>query len=185
MKLAKSVCVLALCIAGCVLSSVAAAQAALAPSPLEAFAARSTANVLWSITLGRLDSRDALATFTLVSIEDPAAAKVMRGLRIDLAHVGGPPACDWKYEAWQIMCQRKNAAVYVEEDRLEQVRNAIAKGAAELRPSEYISEFRSGGSGRSASTGLIICGYQFADRQPAEVAAIFTQAIAQLKTSSR
>jgi hypothetical protein len=169
---------LSLCIAWFVLTGIA--PAALAPSPLEAFAARPTANVLWSITLGRLDSRDALATFTLVSIEDPATAKGMRGLRIDLAHVGDTPACDWKYEAWQIMCERKNAAVYVEEDRLEQVRNALAKGAAELRPHEYISEYRSGVSGRSAATGLIICGYDFADRRPAELAAIFTQAIAQL-----
>ena len=35
------------------------------------------------------------------------------------------------------MCQRANAAVYVEERRLEEVGKSIERGAAELRPHEF------------------------------------------------
>jgi hypothetical protein len=35
-----------------------------------------------------------------------------------------------------------------------------------------------------ASSGLIVCGYQFSDREPCELAALFTRAIAELKEAS-
>jgi aspartate/tyrosine/aromatic aminotransferase len=73
------------------------------------------------------------------------------------------------------MCERANAAVYVEEQRLEEVRNWIGRGAAELRPMEFIS---------ASTSGLIVCGYQFSDREPSELAALFTRAIAELKEAS-
>ncbi len=61
----------------------------LSPSPLEAFAARSTATVVWSKTIGRFESSDAAALLTAVIIKDQAPpVKAMRGLRIDLAHTG-------------------------------------------------------------------------------------------------
>jgi hypothetical protein len=78
------------------------------------------------------------------------------------------------------MCQRANAAVYVEEGRLETVRYGIERGAAELRPREYISQF-----GGSYGSGLIVCGYQFSDRRPQDLAALFTNAIAELNTAPR
>jgi len=73
------------------------------------------------------------------------------------------------------MCQRPNAAVYVEEERLETVHDGIKLGAAELRPFEFISW---------SSSGLIVCGYQFSDRQPTDLAALLARAIAELKVAS-
>jgi hypothetical protein len=34
-------------------------------------------------------------------------------------------------------------------------------------------------------TGLIVCGYQFADRQPDELAELFKRAITELRVASR
>jgi hypothetical protein len=196
MKVSRLVCSVAVCLAGCALSIVVPVAAQenpqqavakdLPPSPLEAFAARATAKVVWSKTIGHLESREAHATLTVVIIEDQSTAvNVMRGLRIDLAHTGADPACDWKYLAWRIMCERPNAAVYVEEGRLEEVRNAIAQGAAELRPFEFISKYGKQDASRVWSTGLIVCGYTFSDRQPSELAELFTRAIAELKAGPR
>jgi hypothetical protein len=196
MKISKIACSVALCLAGCALNGVAPVAAqenrqqaepkALPPSPLEAFAARSTAKVVWSKTIGHLESRDAHATLTVIIIEDQTTpASVMRGLRIDLAHTGATPACDWKYAAWRIMCERPNAAVYVEEGRLEVVRNAIAQGAAELRPFEFISKYGAQDASGGWSTGLIVCGYEFSDRRPSELAELFTHAIAELKAGRK
>jgi len=157
----------------------------LRPSPLEAFVTRSSAKVVWSNTVGRLESQEARATITALIAEDTTSTpNVMRGLRIDLAHIGATPSCDWKYWAWRIMCERANAAVYVEEGRLETIGKTIERGAAELRPWEYISRYTTTAGGQ-ASTGLIVCGYQFSYREPGELAALFTRAIAELKTAPR
>jgi hypothetical protein len=185
-KISKLVCLALVCLAG--MAPVAAPgnpQATepptdLPPSPLEAFAARPTAKVVWSKTIGRLESRESRATILALIVEDPTSTpSVRRGLRIDLAH-NLDSNCDWNYPAWRIMCQRANAAVYVEEGRLETVRHGIERGAAELRPREYISQFRG-----SHVSGLIVCGYQFSDRRPQDLAALFTQAIAELNAAPR
>lgn len=191
-KVSKVVCWIAVCFAGFAISGVAQVAAPgdlqtgappreLPPSPLEAFAARSAAKVVWSKVIGRLESREARATIMALILEDPTSTpSVMRGLRIDLAH-NLDARCDWKYLAWRIMCQRANAAVYVEEGRLETVRHGIERGAAELRPTEYISQY----GGSDVSGGLIVCGYQFSDHRPRELAALFTRAIAELRAATR
>ena len=84
MKVSKLVCSVAVCLAGCALSIVVPVAAQenrqqaeakdLPPSPLEAFAARSTAKVVWSKTIGHLESREAHATLTVVIIEDQSSA---------------------------------------------------------------------------------------------------------------
>jgi hypothetical protein len=136
--------------------------------------------------IGRLESREARATVTALTVEDATSTpSVMRGLRIDLAHTVANPSCDWKYVAWTIMCRRANAAVYVEEGRLEKVRNRLEGGAAELRPWEFISQYESRVGSAQVSSGLIVCGYQFSDRQGSDLAALFTRAIAELKEASR
>jgi hypothetical protein len=190
----KFVSLVVLCLAGFAVSTVAHAAAPanqqndeqpseLPSSPLEAFAARPTTTVVWSKLIGRLEAPESRATVTALIVEDATATpRVMRGLRIDLAHIGAPPSCDWKYVAWRIMCQRSNAAIYVEEGRLEKVRNSLERGGVELRPMEFISHYTSTGSG---SSGLIVCGYQFSYRRGSELAALFTRAIAALKESSR
>jgi hypothetical protein len=155
----------------------------LEPTPLEAFAGRPTARVAWSKVIGRLESQESRATVTALILEDVTSEpSVMRGIRVDLAHIGAHPSCDWKNSAWRIMCQRANAAVYVEDGRLEAVSNGIKRGAAALRPMEFISQYRTTNP-LQASTGLIVCGYQFSDRQPGDLAELFTRAIAELKTA--
>jgi hypothetical protein len=191
----KFVSLVIFCLAGFAVSSIAPVAAPvnqqrdeqpseLPPSPLEEFAARSTAAVVWSKTIGRLESQESRATVTALVVEDTTSTpSVMRGLRIDLAHIGATPSCDWKYVAWRIMCQRANAAVYVEEGRLEEVRNRLERGATELRPFEFISHYSTTCSGQ-ASTGLIVCGYQFSWGRGSDLAALFTRAIAALKEAS-
>ena len=189
LKISKFACLIAVYLAECAVAPVMAQERQrqaiqpqeLPPSPLEAFATRSTAKVILLKPIGRFESRKSNATLAVVILEDQTTtAKVMRGLRIDLAHNGATPACDWRYTAWQIMCQRANAAVYVEEARLVEVRNRIAQGAAELRPGEFISEYAG-----TNSAGLIICGYEFPDRGPSELADLFTRAIGELRPTSR
>ncbi len=84
------------------------------------------------------------------------------------------------------MCKRANAAVYVEEGRLEEVRNMLKRDqSAVLRPMEFISHYAvTLPAPGQASTGLIVCGYQFSDRRGSELAALFTGAIAALKEAS-
>lgn len=172
----------------CLLLNIGLAQVnptpSLEPTPLEAFAGRHTAHVNWSKVIGRLDSQESRATLTALIVEDETSEpSVMRGVRIDLAHIGATARCDWKYSAWRIMCQRANAAVYIEEGRLRAVQNGIERGAAQLRPMEFISQYSTNATG-VASTGLIVCGYQFSDRQPGDLAELFTRAIAELSSPS-
>lgn len=135
--------------------------------------------------IGRLETPKARAIITALVVEDTTSTpNFMRGVRIDLAHVGGTPSCDWKYWAWRIMCQRANAAVYVEERRLEAVRNGLERGGAELRPLEFISQYWTNASGQK-STGLIVCGYEFPDRQPSELASLLASAATELKAEPR
>lgn len=173
----------------CLLLSVGLAQEnrtySLQPTPLEAFTGRPTARVTWSKMIGSLESQESRATITAIIVEDKTSKpSMMRGIRVDLAHIGETPSCDWKYTAWKIMCERANAAVYIEEAGLESIPNRIKLGAAQVRPMEFISQYRTNAPGRAA-TGLIVCGYQFSDRQPEELAELFTRAIAELKTAPR
>jgi hypothetical protein len=109
----------------------------------------------------------------------------MRGVRIDLVHRISHPVCDYKYTPWNIMCRRSNAAVYVEEDRLEEVRAGVARGAAVLRPWEFISSYTGQDIQRQPATGIILCGYEFPGLQPRELAALFGRAIEALKAAPR
>ena len=180
-KISKLACLAAVCFAASGNPQATEPPTDLPPSPLEAFAARPTAKVVWSKTIGRLESRESRATILALIVEDPATTpSVKRGLRIDLAH-NLDSSCDWNYPAWRIMCQHANAAVYVEEGQLETVRHGIERGAAELRPWEFISQF----GGSHVSGGLIVCGYQFSDRRPQDLAALFTNAIAELSAAPR
>ena len=157
----------------------------LQPTLLESFAARPAAQVTWSKVIGSLESQESRASITAFIVEDKTSEpSVMRGIRVDLAHIGPKPSCDFKYTAWRVMCQRANAAIYIEEGLLERVRNGVRRGAAELRPMEFISRYGTNAPDK-ASTGLIVCGYQFSDRKPEELADLFTSAIAELKSSPR
>lgn len=182
----RSVAVSVFC---CLLINIGLAQESatptLQPSPLEAFAGRPTARVKWSKEIGRLESQESRATITALVVEDTTSEpKVMRGVRIDLTHVGATPSCDWKYTAWTIMCKRVNAAVYIEESRMESVRNGVKRGAAELRPMEFISMYNMTSMG-VAQSGLIVCGYQFSSRRPDDLAELFASAIGELKAAPR
>ena len=85
------------------------------------------------------------------------------------------------------MCERPNAAVYVEEAQLQEVRKGQERGGAELRPMEFISQYEksvnSGAGMILLEKGLIVCGYQFSDREPKDLAALLTKGIEELKAA--
>ncbi|PYV29598.1 MAG: hypothetical protein DMG09_29625 [Acidobacteria bacterium] len=60
------------------------------------------------------------------------------------------------------------------------MKRVIRRGAAELRPFEYISQYQTTAWGQ-APTGLIVCGYQFSDRHRSDLAALFTRTTAELR----
>jgi hypothetical protein len=162
----------------------------LRPSPLEAFASRPTARVIWSKSVGQLESKGARATITALVVEDAVGSpSLMRGLRIDLAHGEESPGCDWKSSAWRIMCERPNAAVYVEEAQLQEVRKGLERGAAAWAwgPMESVSQYEKRVNSEAGmillERGLIVCGYQFSDREPKDLAALFTRGIEDLKAA--
>lgn len=182
----KTVLVTAVC---CVWLSTGLAQVSstrsLPPTPLEAFVARPKANIKWSKTIGQLESSESRATVTALEVEDETSeARVMRGIRVDLSHIGPTPSCDWKYTAWRIMCQRENAAVYIEEGRLESVRDNLRTGSAQLRPMEFISSYSVESLGRT-SGGLIVCGYQFSNRRTEDLAVLLARSMIELKATFR
>lgn len=149
----------------------------LSPSPFEAFTTRSTSKVVWSKMIGRLAAPEISVTVNaLVASDSSDEKRVMRGIRLDLSRTGTKGGCDWKYDAWTIMCNRANTAVYVTEDQLEQVRNSLTKGAAEIRPCDFISQ---------SSTGLIVCGYELRNATSGDLAELLTAAISELKTAPR
>jgi hypothetical protein len=160
----------------------------LRPSRLEAFAARSTARVIWSQSVGQLESKSARATITALVVEDAVGSpSLMRGLRIDLAHGEESPGCDWKNSAWRIMCERPNAAVYVEEAQLQEVCKGLERGAAAWGPMESISQYEKRVNSEAGmillERGLIVSGYQFSDREPKDLTALFTKGIEELKAA--
>jgi hypothetical protein len=184
---------LGLCLITCSYCSVAFLSAAgtqqpgapaedLPPSPLEAFVGRSSAKVVWSKTIGRLEGSEARATVTALAVEDPTETPaVMRGVRIDLEHLVPNPKCDQIYLAWRVMCKRPSAAVFVEEARLEEVRTWLGRGSAQLRHAEYISRYWSNTNGG----GLIVCGYTFQGRTPSDLSELLKSAIDALAAAPR
>jgi len=129
-----------------------------------------------------MEGKEARATMTALIVEDTTQAPSrMRGVRIDLEHLVSSPNCDLIYPAWAIMCRRAHAAVYIEDGRLEEVSTWILRGAAQLRPREYISEYHRG----DAETGLIICGYTLSNHQPVELADLIDTAIDKLRSAPR
>src|SRR2546428_13704016 len=119
-KISKLVFSLAVCLAGCVVSGAplvaapgkqqqGAPPSELPPSPLEAFASRPTARVIWSKKIGSLESSEARATLTALIVEDTTSRPdVMRGLQIDLAPIGATPSWDPIYWALSVMWQPPN-----------------------------------------------------------------------------
>ena len=148
---------------------------------LAAFASRREATIEWSKMVDFFVGKEALAMVTAIVLHDPTATPSrMRGLRIDLAHTIPYGTCDWKYEAWNRMCNRANAAIYIESGRIEVVRGALEHGAAKLPGCEQISQYGGRGTG-----GLIICGYEFASRSASELAGLLKRGETELKTAPR
>jgi hypothetical protein len=97
------------------------------------------------------------ALVTAVAVQGQAARRVMRGVRIDLRHEGSKPPCDQKYAEWSVMCDREQAAGFIEEDGLDSFRVAVLSGHAEVHPGQPygVSSIRSSVYG----TGILIAGY--------------------------
>lgn len=160
----------------------------LHPSPLEAFALHPTASVIWSEQVGHIDSVEARATITVIVVEDTSRVpNRMRGVRIEL------------------LTGSAHDQVYLEEARLEAVKNALDEiasgigrcradpdanapieysGAAEFwRPNEHIHTLSAAYYIAPDSCGLSLSAkkgeeFRFPDRSPATLAAALGQAIA-------
>ena len=153
---------------------IASGSDELPSSPLEAFAAQPGASIIWSRSIGQMDSRDAHATVTALVVKSQGVPiRLMHGVRINLAHGSPGVSCDWKYAAWNVMCRKASAAVYIEESRLQEIQEQLLRGAAELRPFQFISEY----GPRTRPSGLIVCGYEFGGMTGADLARLL--AIAQ------
>jgi hypothetical protein len=180
-----------LCVGGAFPGAVARGAAApqvgeLTPTLLEAFAARPGAKVVWSRTIGHIEGPAARATVVAIAIEDLSSTPpVVRGLRLDLAHLEANPDCNLRFRDWAVLCARPNAAVYLEADRLERVRTLwVERGAVEVHPGNGgLTNYRRGGT--QPATGLIICGYTLEGRQPEELTALLTQGLSALKDAPR
>src|SRR5262245_17552284 len=88
-KISKVVYGITLCLIVCAVSGArfAAQPEDLPKSPLEEFATRSTAKVIWSKEIGQFESKEARAIITALSVEDTTREpRIMRGLRMDLRH---------------------------------------------------------------------------------------------------
>ena len=159
----------------------------LEPTPLEAFVAQSGARLKWTKFAGRLDGRVASAIVTAIVVESPDAdPKIMRGVRIELRHEGKRPSCNLIYVEWAILCERDNAAVYIEESRLAEVRAAVLRGAAEIHRGQGAGISRFGFSGpRGEGGGMLIGGYTFYEKEPADVVALLDAALALLTDAPR
>jgi hypothetical protein len=159
-------------------------RASLIPTPLEALAAQPDAKTAWSKFVGSLDGRTAYATVTAVAVESAASTpRMMRGVRIDLRHEGLRPSCDLKYVEWSVMCDRENAAAFVEESRLAEFRAAVLRGRAEVHAGHPmgVTDFRSS----APASGLLICGYALQDRRLEELAALLAKASTELQNAPR
>jgi hypothetical protein len=147
------------------------------PTPLEAFASRPTAIVAWANPVGRLESSDSRAIVTALALEDRDSEETMRGLRVDLVHLRPPQSCTLRFWSHSVLCGRANAAIFFEEGVLPRVRDGVVRGNAEHN---LIISYRS----RMRNTeriGLIIGGYQFADRERSELVTLIEQGISQLE----
>jgi hypothetical protein len=161
----------------------------LAPTPLEAFAGKPGAIVVWSRAVGHLEGPAARATAVAIAIED-VTNTVMRGLRLDLTHLRANPDCNQRFLDWAILCARPDAAIYLDEAHVGRVRARLMEiGAATVHPESGsihggITTYRTSSSG-SGSFGLIITGYTLAGRRAEELVDLLARGIEALKEAPR
>jgi hypothetical protein len=162
----------------------------LEPTKLEAFVTGASARMQWSKQVGRIVEGTTEAVVTALIIEDPQQLPHrMRGIRINLTN------------------ENARDQVYLDETRLEPVRNALLeiesdvdsflkerdptsyryRGAAEFwRPNERIHTLNAAYFIRPGSSGLSLSAYKreefrFPGHRPVELADLISQAIRELK----
>jgi hypothetical protein len=156
-------------------------QYTLEPTPLEALAASPDAQTMWSKYVGKLEGGDNYAIVTAVSIQSASRpGRILRGVRIDLRHDGPARDCWLAHVEWTVMCEREQAAAFIDENRLEAFRADVRRGSAEVHPGHPsgITTYRS-----SYGRGLLLCGYQLPGRTIEEIAAMLDTAAELLKTA--
>lgn len=156
----------------------------LEPTPLEAAVGQTGARLTWTKFAGRLDGRVASAIVTAIAVETPGAdPKIMRGVRIELRHEGKRPNCNLSHVKWAILCSRDDAALYIEESRLPEVRAALLRGSAEIHRGHPagITTFYSSSNGG----GILVGGYSLYDRQLAELMTMLDTAADLLRDAPR
>lgn len=182
---AVTVSLVALCV---VASTDAGLQAqerkTLPPTTFEAFVARPNSVTTWSKSVGRLDGGTAFAEVSAVVVEAVSATpERMRGIRLDMRHLGAPNSCGLIYEEWAAMCARADAAVYIEEAQLASFKAAVLKGRAEVHPGHPmgVTTFRASGG----AFGILVFGYGLHGRTLDEIVALVSSAEAALADAPR
>ena len=104
-------------------------------------------------------------------------------MRIELRHEGERPSCNLSHVKWAILCGRDDAALYIEEDRLAEVRKGVLRGSVEIHrghPSgiAWFSDSRRG-------EGILIGGYSLYELQLSDLAAMLDVAANLLKDAPR
>ncbi|MEZ5316219.1 MAG: hypothetical protein R2752_02350 [Vicinamibacterales bacterium] len=161
----------------------------LTPTALETFAARPDVSITWSKLIGLFDGRGAYAVVSAVTLEsDGTPRDRMRGIRIELRRDGERRGCDLMHLEWQVLCERPQAQVFIEEARLSQVRAAIlsARGA-EVHPGHPsgITYFRSSAGGQELNSGVLLFGFGISGRTLEEFAAMIEATEAALAKAPR
>ena len=158
-------------------------QHTLPPTPMEAFVSEPGTRTTWSKFIGRLDGGSASAIVTAIESSSAGTpARVMRGVRIDLRHEGRRPDCDLKHVEWSVMCARENAAVYLEEARIEAVRIQVLQGSVSIFPGHSVGITRFGGT---MGSGTLLAGYLLYGVTSEQLSAALEAAGSELKRLSR
>jgi len=156
----------------------------LEPTPLEALATAPDAMTTWSQFLGKLDGGNNFALMTAIAVQSTTAPDTkLRGVGIELRHDGPARDCWLKHVEWTVMCEREQAAVFIEEDRLDAVLAAIRRGNAEAHPGHGSGITTFGSS--NGRWGVLFCGYELQGRSLDEVAAMLDAAALALKAAPR
>lgn len=156
---------------------------------LEVFATEPGTETTWSRFIAKLDGRVAYAIVSAVMMESQGPeSTTMRGVRIELRHEGSKPSCDLIYREWAAFCERDSATVFIEELRLDEIRQSVLDGSAEIHPGHPagISRYgHGGGVSGAAGGGVILFGYGLEGRTMEEISSALGSAIAALETAPR
>lgn len=161
-------------VAVCLAAPLGAGQSArYTPNPFEQFANQAGTQVVWSVPAGELESSHSHALVTAVVLANNAATQgqTMKGVRIDLRHLDLTHSCDSIFRLQAVLCAAPSAALWFEQNTLNDLRVGLARGNYD----NLIVSYRSSRP-LAKATGLLLGGYDFDGRAPDDLTALIEQA---------